>query len=137
MHDGAIGYDRALGAVIRVRTLDHAAPELHPYATLVIWPLMLTLRFGIVVIVVRPVVEINRFCAIAHTFRVQTTTRSITRWSRIVTQTLVITSTRIVVVSTLTKEQHLHVDFTVAGSVGIVVVLVFKIHIRLRRHKRK
>ena len=98
---------------------------------------MLTLRFGIIVIVVRPVVEINGLFAAAHTSRVQTTTRSLTRRSRIVTQALVITTTRIVVVSTLTKEQHLHVDFTVAGSVGIVVVLVFKIHIRLRRHKRK
>ena len=98
---------------------------------------MLTLRFGIVVIVVRPVMEINGLFAAAHTFRVQTTTRSLTRWSRIVTQTLVITTTRIVVVSALAEEQHLHMDLSVAGSIGIVVVLVFEIYIRLCRHKRR
>ena len=50
---------------------------------------------------------------------------------------LVITTTRIVVIAAFAEKQHLHVDFSVAGAVRIVVVLVFKIYIRLRRHKRR
>ena len=90
----------------------------------------------VVVVVVRPVVELD--CPVAVLLvRVHSATRRVTRRIRIVTQILVVAATRIVVVSTFAEEQHLHVDLSVAGAVGIEVVLVFEVHIRLRRHKRR
>ena len=40
--DCTVSYNSALDAVVRVRALNHATPQLYPYYTFVLWPFMRT-----------------------------------------------------------------------------------------------
>ena len=90
----------------------------------------------VVVVVVRPVVQLDRPVAVLLV-RVHSATRRVTRRIRIVTQILVVSAPRVVVITAFTEQQHFHVNLSVTHAVGIVVTLVLKVCVSFRRLQRR
>ena len=79
LHDTTISHNRTFRTIKRIGALDNATPQLYPNASFRFRPVMRTARFGIVVIVVSPIVHLNslRFSS-GGELGMQTTTRSFT-----------------------------------------------------------